>query len=178
MGRLKWAKELAKKTEKAKTKKEKREKLEAKAKKAWDDSVAKSHEDRHKFKQDMGDMWEAQDKKAAKKIAKKNKKTLDKVKKMKGVSDETKLTAKREQRAKEAWVEKEFGGLLKPPQEPGGGWAIQGMTKKPKRHAAGGPVKKSIDGIATKGLTRAKHKQRKPKWLEREDQLAKQLMKQ
>ena len=44
----------------------------------------------------MVDMWEAQDKKAAKKIDKKNKKTLDKVKKMEGVSDETKLAGQRE----------------------------------------------------------------------------------
>jgi len=31
-------------------------------------------------------------------------------------------------------------------------------TKPLKKYKTGGPVKKSIDGIATKGLTRAKHK--------------------
>ena len=155
MGKLKWVKALAKKTEKAKTKKEKREKLEAKAKKAWDDSVAKSHEDRHKFKQDMVDMWEAQDKKAAKKIAGKNKKTLDKVKKMKGVSDETKLAAQREggRRGQNSPEWK-----LKAHQARERAEKALGIKKEPTRHAAGGPVKKTIDGIATKGFTRAKHK--------------------
>ena len=138
MGKLKWVKELAKKTKKDKAKKAKQKELEAKAKKAWDDSVAKSHEDRHKFKQDMGDMWEAQDKKAAKKIAEKNKKTLDKVKKMEGVSDETKLAGQREggRRGQNRPEMK-----LKAHQARERAEKVLGIKKEPTRHAAGGPVK-------------------------------------
>ena len=138
MGKLKWVKELAKKTKKDKAKKAKQKELEAKAKKAWDDSVAKSHEDRHKFKQDLGDMWEAQDKKAAKKIDKKNKKTLDKVKKMEGVSDETKLAGQREggRRGQNRPEMK-----LKAHQARERAEKVLGIKKEPTRHAAGGPVK-------------------------------------
>tara|TARA_R100001244_G_scaffold132294_1_gene107926 strand:- start:41 stop:454 length:414 start_codon:yes stop_codon:yes gene_type:complete len=92
MGKLKWAKELAKNAVKAKSKKQK--------------EVEKSKDlfyaVQTKIGRDLQKLGKQKDVSARNKVTAqmkkdaKNKKTLDKVKKMKGVSDETKLAAQRE----------------------------------------------------------------------------------